>query len=729
MKQLRWFHLILLIFCGAIQALSQDIDKIIVEPLNPGSNSEIIRVLESNRWIATNGVIVHYSTNFVLIADRITLDETAGTLLAEGNVSLQYEGLFWRGERLHYNYLLRQLEAEQFRVGSPPFYASGESLLLNRSNQTYTAINSVLTTDNVADPAFSIRSKKLVISPGKSATAQQASVRIGNLPVMYFPTYTRHLNRHPNHVLLTPGYRTLYGPYLLGKYHWFWTTNLSGAFNVDFRQKRGFGFGPEVEYDFGRWGRGQATAYYTHDDKPGFDPLRQPIDDERYRIKFAHQATLRTNLTATLLINKQSEAQVIRDFFESEYREDPQPKSFLELNQLWSNFSLSLIAQPQLNDFFQSVERLPDLKLSGFRQQIGASPFFYESDSSLGYYRFQPVESSITNDYSAMRGDTFHQILLPKTFFGWLNFVPRVGGRFTHYGETESDGTVRGEQDRGVFNTGAELSAKASRVWNQARSPLLDIAGLRHIVEPSINYVFVPDPSRAPRELPQFDYELQSLRLLPIDYPDYNSIDSIDSQNVLRLSLHNKLQTKRADGIDNLVNWGLYTDWRIDPRSDQETFADLFSDLDLKPRSWLILSSEIRYNLDQSNIRIAKHTTSIVPNDVWALSLGHWYVREDPAFGLQSENNLIHSSLYYRFNENWAARVTHHYEARDGVLEEQYYTLYRDLRSWTSALTLRFRDHRFGQDDFTIALTFSLKAFPRYGLGRDRPKHSLLLGS
>jgi hypothetical protein len=28
------------------------------------------------------------------------------------------------------------------------------------------------------------------------------------------------------------------------------------------------------------------------------------------------------------------------------------------------------------------------------------------------------------------------------------------------------------------------------------------------------------------------------------------------------------------------------------------------------------------------------------------------------------------------------------------VLEEQYYTLYRDLRSWTAALTLRLRDNR-----------------------------------
>ena len=94
----------------------------------------------------------------------------------------------------------------------------------------------------------------------------------------------------------------------------------------------------------------------------------------------------------------------------------------------------------------------------------------------------------------------------------------------------------------------------------------------------------------------------------------------------------------------------------------------------------------------------------------------------------QSANNLFTTSFYYRMNENWGTRISHHYEARDGTLEEQYYTVYRDLRSWTAALTFRVRDNRDGTDDFTVALTFSLKAFPRFNLNSDRDKPSLLVG-
>ena len=38
------------------------------------------------------------------------------------------------------------------------------------------------------------------------------------------------------------------------------------------------------------------------------------------------------------------------------------------------------------------------------------------------------------------------------------------------------------------------------------------------------------------------------------------------------------------------------------------------------------------------------------------------------------------------------------------------------------------RDNRTGPMDFTVAVTASLKAFPRFGLGTDRVKQSLLLG-
>ncbi|MEI6871908.1 MAG: LPS assembly protein LptD, partial [Verrucomicrobiota bacterium] len=249
----------------------------------------------------------------------------------------------------------------------------------------------------------------------------------------------------------------------------------------------------------------------------------------------------------------------------------------------------------------------------------------------------------------------------------------------------------------------------------------------RHIVEPSINYVYVPRPDKTPAELPQFDTELPAHRLLPLEFPDYNSIDSVDSQNTLRLGLRNKVQTKRAGDVDNVLNWALYTDWRLRPRPGQTTFPDLYSDLDFSPRHWVVLNSQVRYDIYDRDWREANHRLTLLPNDTWNWTLGHRYLRDDPAtYG--PGNNLISSSLYYRVNEDWGFRVSHYFESRDGVLEEQYYTVYRDLRSWTAALTLRFRDNRTAREDWAIVLTMQLKAFPRFGLGKDSNQADWLLG-
>jgi LPS-assembly protein len=682
---------------------------------------------------ATNGFTAVYG-EVRLVADYGMVNVTTGDAVAHGNVRIERGAQIWKGERIEYNFKTGKIVSESFRTGQNPFFLQGEVVAGEQKAGVYVGANSLVTTDDYADPGYSVRAKTIVIVPGEYIEARHATLHVGDVPVFYFPYYHRSLKQFPNSWTLVPGYRSAYGPFLLTSYNWYWGQQLGGSLHIDGRTKRGPGVGPELRWNLPRFGEGTAGYYYTHDLEPGEDSFDKPIDADRQRAFVTHLTELRSNLTVRLAVNYQSDPFILRDFFESEYRENVQPKSFLEVNHLSRNFSLDLLAQPQINPFFETVERLPDVRLTGFRQQIGPTPFYYESESSAGYYRRNFADGT-TNDYAAARADTFHQILAPFTLLGWLNVTPRVGGRFTHYTEANGHGAFTDEEERGVFNTGAEVNFKASRLWPQARSRFWDVDGLRHIVQPSVNYVFVPHPTRSPRELPQFDYELPSTRLLPIEFPDYNAIDSIDAQNVLRLGLRNKLQTKRRGLVQNVVHWALFTDWRLNTTRGQGTFADAFSDIDLRPFSWLTVNSEVRYDLDDGALDIADHRVVIAPNDVWSLSFGHRYLRDNALLDQSTTtttndigNNLFFTTVYYRLNENWAARVGFHFEARDGTLEEQYYTIYRDLRSWTTALTLRIRDDRSGPTDYTVAFTLSLKAFPRFGVGRDAARPSVLLG-
>jgi len=712
--------------------LAQEEEKVEIKGLTDNSIAEYDK--KTGLTTGTNGVMITYG-NAVMTANAVTLDADSGDVVADGAVRIQRDEQLWAGEHILYNFRTRQMQAAEFRTGKPPAFIAGHGLQADLTNGVYTASNAFITTDDIAEPAIKVRAKYIKIIPGKKIEAHHATLYIGDVPVFYFPFYSRNLGPRANNFNFVPGYRSSYGPFLLNSYNWFLNDELDGAFHLDYRERRGVGLGPDLNYHLGRWGDGSFRYYYLYDNDPNAS-LTNALPNNRQRIYFSYLANPVTNFSVRSLVRYQGDIGVLHDFFESEYRQNPQPNTYVEMNKLWQNFSLDVYAQPRLNDFFETIERLPDVRLTGYRQQVIGTPFFYESESSAGYYRRLFAETNgppTFLNYAAARADTYHQLLLPETFFGWLNVTPRVGGRLTYYSQSTGPGATTDDLYRGVFNTGAEVSFKASRLWPGIQNKLLDMDGLRHIVEPSVNYVYVPAPNYAgTNQIPQFDYELPSLRLLPIEFPDYNAIDSIDSQNVLRLGLHNKLQTKRHGEVVNLVNWDLYTDWRLRPRSDQSTFADLYSDLTLKPRSWITLESITRYDVSEGQFRLAFHTLTLQPNDVWSWTIGHFYLKDDLSaspLALGQGNNLFTSTIFYRVNENWGLRASQRFEARDGRMEEQSYTIYRDLRSWTAALTFRVRESQTGPQDLSVAFTFSLKAFPRFGLGSDIVRPYLLLGN
>jgi LPS-assembly protein len=676
----------------------------------------------------SNNVIVKYGTG-VLTANRALINTNTGDIFADGSVRVQKEDQTWTGEHLHYNYLTTELDGQEFRTGRTPAFGGGEMLQGNHTNNTYTATNGFVTADDYFNPLYKVRAKSIKIVPGEYFVARNAYLYIGNVPVFYFPYYRRNLNENGNSFTFVPGYRSSFGAFLLTTYHWYLNDDVQGSIHADVREKRGFGAGPDFHLNFGDYGDALLKYYYTYDKNPALDGSSLTLPNNRQRAFFNYTGMPATNLTINAQAAWWSDPLVTHDFFESEYRKDIQPKSYFDVEQAWQNWSLDALAEPRVNGFFENVERLPEVRLTGFPQQIFDTPLYYESQSSVGWYRHRFSDTNFTMEpYSASRADTFHQITLPETFFGWLNVTPRAGGRFTSYSQAEGPGATTTEENRTVFNTGADVSTKLSRTWPGVENHLLDLDGVRHIIEPSIDYVYVPSPSVPPGKLPQFDYELtNSLYMVPIDFPDYNAIDSIDSQNVIRYGFRNRLQTKRDGQVGDFVNWGIYTDWRIKPQHGQSTFSDMFSDLELKPTKHITLTSQTRFDIRDGRFNLARHAITFQPNSVWSWTVGHYFLRNEPQFGGIGAD-LITSTFYYRFNDNWGARISHQFDATSGTMQEQYYTLYRDLRSWTAGLTFRIEQNVGGSRDYTVAFTFSLKAFPRFGLGQDTVNSATLIG-
>ena len=721
----------------------------------PGSpEGGVFYDLASGLARGTNGTYVKYR-DATLTADDVTANEQTGEVEADGHVRIESGDQIWVGEHIRYNFKTHQMRSEEFRTGKPPVFAAGRELEGNTTNHTYSARHVFVTTDDVSNPATRVRASRIKIVPGKYVELWNAVLYVDGVPAFYFPYYKRNLGERANNFSFVPGYRSRFGPYLLSTYTWYLGDNVDGQIHLDYRERRGVGGGPDLNLQLGRWGDFAFKYYFLHDDDSGasistnsFNNLGA-IPENRQRFNFTWQATPFTNLNLKALVNYQSDPLFLHDFFEGDYSANPQPNTFVEANKYWENWSLDAETTPRINSFFDQVDRLPDVKLTGFRQQLFDTPVYYESESSAGYFRqvFANTNELFANtngpfpDYSAARADTYQQVLLPWKFFNWLNVTPRVGGRFTYYSKEGGPGGTNDETFRTVFNTGVETSFKASRLWAGATNSLFEIDGLRHIIEPSVNYVFVPDPSRPLSRLPQFDSELPSLEILPIEFPDYNNIDSIDSRNVIRFGLRNTLQTKRDGQLDNFLDWNVMLDWRLKPNAStnalqnglttvgpQKTFNDLYSALVFRPRSWLTLESQLRYDINDSHLNLAFHQLTFTPNERWSWGLGHWYLRNDFLGPGTHGDNYLTSTFFYRLNDNWGLRATDNFNAQNGRLQEQFYTLYRDFRSWTSALTFRVIDNGTGPEDFTVAFSFSLKARPKYHVGDDAVSPYHLVG-
>ena len=207
--------------------------------------------------------------------------------------------------------------------------------------------------------------------------------------------------------------------------------------------------------------------------------------------------------------------------------------------------------------------------------------------------------------------DTFHQFTLPETFFGWLNVTPRVGGRATYYSDVDGPQVHTNQQVRGVFDTGVDAFFKASQVFRDVEIPMLDAHELRHIIEPDFDYAYMPAPTRSPSRLPQFDYQIPSLRQLPIEFPSYNSIDSITRQDVLRPAIAqypaNPPQgwNRRPDQLGRL--------YRLEPSAtDERLYRSLYRPGYSAPH-WITFSSSLRYDLVDSRWREAIERIFIQP--------------------------------------------------------------------------------------------------------------------
>ena len=144
---------------------------------------------------------------------------------------------------------------------------------------------------------------------------------------------------------------------------------------------------------------------------------------------------------------------------------------------------------------------------------------------------------------------------------------------------------------------------------------------------------------------------------------------------------------------------------------DRTPYSNFFNNIRFTPLPWATLSVNSQVPAFDKGFTEVDTTLIVQPIANLQLTISHRYLNGNPFF---DNSSLFVVGGYYRLDENWGLGIQEQYEATTRTLEEQRYSIYRDLTSWVASFGAVVRDNA-GVKEYGVLFTITLKAFPKFG--------------
>jgi LPS-assembly protein len=691
--------------------------------------------------IATaHGNVVIHSGDSDIYADSARYDSKTREILVEGHVRIYRATGLFVGDRAIYNVDTKEIRAVDMRTDKTPYLIGGENVT-TISEGAFLVSKGTFTTHDSSNPDFRLKAKTVRIYENDRVVFQNVTFYVKNVPVFWWPYMYQSLNDAFSY-MVSPAYLSSWGPSILSRVSMPITDDIKAQIRLDYRSRRGVavGFEPDIRYGEGKKSYARLRTYFLRDANPDINrtsEVRVGVPKDRYRVSVQNFTNFTDDIYGTVDITKLSDEFLLQDFYPGEFQINPKPDNVLAVTKTHPIYTLTAIGRFQANSFFETTERLPEIVLDIPRTPILGGPIFYEGETGLADLHRNFARDSGFQDYGTLRFDSFHQFLYPNTYFGWLSVVPRVGLRGTYYDETRDLGKTifepnpnpfipdfllpdptlamplekGGSTFRTVVNAGVESSFKVSRTWEEAQTRSLGLDGLRHIIQPFTNFSWVSSSNSNPASILQFDRYQPSTQLRPIDFPQFTTVDSIDSWSIGRLGVRNRLQTRRDDLTVSWMDVETYIDVNFDNPFDKTQYSNLFNKINFTPVPWAAFGVSSQVPVFEKGFTEVNTHVSIQPIANLQIGFAHRYLNQNPFF---ENSSLYVLSGYYRINDHWGIGIQEQYEGTTGILEQQRYSIYRDLTSWVASVGAIIRDNG-GVKEYGVLFTFTLKALPKLG--------------
>lgn len=691
--------------------------------------------------IATaHGNVVIHSGDSDIYADSARYNSKTREILVEGHVRIYRATGLFVGDRAVYNVDTKEIRAVDMRTDKAPYLIGGENVT-TISEGAFLVSKGTFTTHDSSNPDFRLKAKTVRIYENDRVVFQNVTFFVKNVPVFWWPYMYQSLNDAFSY-MVSPAYLSSWGPSILSRVSMPITDDIQMQIRLDYRSRRGVavGFEPDIRYGDDKKSYAKLRTYFLRDANPDINrtsEVRVGVPKDRYRMSVQNRTNFTEDIYGIVDITKLSDEYLLQDFYPGEFQINPKPDNVLAVTKTHPIYTLTAIGRFQANSFFEATERLPEIVFDIPRTPILGGPIFYEGETGVADLHRNFARDSGFQDYGTLRFDSFHQFLYPNTYFGWLSVVPRVGLRGTYYDETRDLGKTifepnpnpfipdfllpdptlamplekGGNTFRTVVNAGVESSFKISRTWEEAQTRSLGLDGLRHIIQPFTNFSWVSSSNSNPASILQFDRYQPSTQLRPIDFPQFTTVDSIDSWSIGRLGVRNRLQTRRDDLTVSWMDVETYIDVNFDNPFDKTQYSNLFNKINFTPVPWAAFGVSSQVPVFEKGFTEVNTHVSIQPIANLQIGFAHRYLNQNPFF---ANSSLYVFNGYYRINDHWGIGIQEQYEGTTGILEQQRYSIYRDLTSWVASVGAIIRDNG-GVKEYGVLFTFTLKALPKLG--------------
>jgi hypothetical protein len=432
-----------------------------------------------------------------------------------------------------------------------------------------------------------------------------------------------------------------------------------------FRSRRGPGLGAGIEYAQPRY-RGVLEGFYQRDHAGEDQSTGTPVPNlDRGRARLRDRHILSEELFGGTLIGiadttSISDRNFLREYFPEEALEGKEQETAGYLSLAGEQQAGTLTGRWRVNNFETVTEYLPratwdlfslpvltDIAGTGTDVLLSA-----EAEAGRVYRQYDdalPLRGELT-DRALARGSAAAPFSL-----GPFRIRPEIGGGLTSYRGGQHD-------DRADAYTSIRASMDLWRVFPDATSDLLQIAGIRHISDFSLAWV------------DRFRVSVPSDHLVVQD-----PYDLVNETQAFDFRFRNRLETKRSGAIVDWIDLELRTvffpedtpavanpltareEWELGMSSlllpeeevwrhyDQKGFGPLTADFRMKLRDDLIFTAEVWYDLHYDRFRTYSEGLSYEAGPDLSLFIGHR--------AIDGDSSILTGWAEFRMTDTWDVRL------------------------------------------------------------------------